>query len=59
MIAFNHLPHLKQRGTLNGRSHQIYWLTYVRIREAALLCAGNYADNGEYQAAGDLLVNPQ
>ncbi len=41
-------------------SHRnIYWLVWIRLLEAALLCAGNYADNGEYQAAGDLLVNPR
>ena len=36
-----------------------YWLLYARMFEAALLCAGNYADNCEYSAAGDLLVNPR
>jgi hypothetical protein len=36
-----------------------YWLLLVRLAEAALLCAGNYADNGEFQAAGDLLLNPR
>jgi hypothetical protein len=35
------------------------WLLLVRLAEAALLCAGNYADNCEYEAAGDLLVNPR
>jgi hypothetical protein len=35
------------------------WLLLARIAEAALLCAGNYADNCEYEAAGDLLVNPR
>jgi len=36
-----------------------YWLLLVRLAEAALLCAGNYADNCEYEAAGDFLVNPR
>jgi hypothetical protein len=36
-----------------------YWLLLVRLTEAALLCAGNYADNCEYEAAGDFLVNPR
>jgi hypothetical protein len=36
-----------------------YWLLLVRLAEAALLCAGNYADNCEYTAAGDFLVNPR
>jgi hypothetical protein len=38
---------------------QSYWLLLVRLAEVALLCAGNYADNCEYEAAGDLLVNPR
>jgi len=36
-----------------------YWLLMARLAEAAMLCAGNYADNCEYQAAGDFLVNPR
>lgn len=36
-----------------------YWLLLARLAEAALLCAGNYADNGEYESAGDFLVNPR
>jgi hypothetical protein len=36
-----------------------YWLLMARLAEAALLCAGNYADNCEYRAAGDFLVNPR
>jgi hypothetical protein len=36
-----------------------YWLLLTRLAEATLLCAGNYADNCEFQAAGDLLVNPR
>jgi hypothetical protein len=38
---------------------RISWLLCTRVFEAALLCAGNYADSAEYQAAGDLLVNPR
>ena len=37
----------------------LYWLVMIRIFELALFCAGNYADNGEFSAAGDLLVNPR
>lgn len=37
----------------------IYWLTLARLTEAAILCAGHYADNCEFRAAGDLLVNPR
>jgi len=40
-------------------SEKLYWLTIARLNELALLCAGNYADSGEFQAAGDLLVNPR
>jgi hypothetical protein len=36
-----------------------YWLVMARIFELALFCAGNYADNCEFPAAGDLLVNPR
>jgi hypothetical protein len=34
-----------------------YWLLVARLTEATLLCAGNYADSGEFEATGDLLVN--
>jgi hypothetical protein len=37
----------------------VYWLTAARIFERALLCLGDYADAGEFCAAGDLLVNPR
>jgi len=37
----------------------IYQLTLARIAELTLICAGNYADNLEFTAAGDLLVNPR
>ena len=36
-----------------------YWLLLVRLNELALLCAGNCADNCEFSAAGDLLLNPR
>jgi hypothetical protein len=36
-----------------------YWLLMVRLAEATLLCAGNYADNCQFTAAGDLIVNPR
>jgi len=36
-----------------------YWLLLARLAEAALLCAGHYADSCEYRAAGDILVNPR
>lgn len=36
-----------------------YWLLMARIFELALFCAGNYADNCEFPAAGDLLFNPR
>ena len=45
--------------SLYAPSRAYYWLLYARFTEAALLCAGNYADNCEYSAAGDLLVNPR
>ena len=36
-----------------------YWLLLVRLAETALLCAANYADGCEFEAAGDLLVTPR
>jgi len=36
-----------------------FWLLAARLAEAVVLCAGNYADNGEFTAAGDLLANPR
>jgi hypothetical protein len=36
-----------------------YGLTFARINELALLCAGNYADHCEIQGVGDLLFNPR
>jgi len=44
----------------NGMTMQpVYWLTLARLFELSLICAGNYADNCEFSAAGDLLVNPR
>lgn len=37
----------------------LYWLTFARINELTLYCAGNYANNLEFSAVGDLLVNPR
>ena len=36
-----------------------YWLTLARINELTLLCAENYANNGELTLVGDLLLNPR
>ena len=38
---------------------ELYWLTFTRLNEIALLCASNYADNMEFTSVGDLLVNPR
>jgi hypothetical protein len=38
---------------------ELYWLTVARLNELTLFCAGNYADNFEFTAVGDLLVNPR
>ena len=35
------------------------WLTFARIGELALFCAGNCADAGEFEACGDLMFNPR
>jgi len=42
-----------------AKAGPVYWLLWIRLMEVALLCAGNYADNCEFSAAGDLLVNPR
>lgn len=42
-----------------GSERPEYWLLTARITELCLLCAGHYADNCEYAAAGDLLANPR
>ena len=47
---------LEEIGPING---ELYWLTQARVNELTLLCAGNYANNLEFTAAGDLLVNPK
>lgn len=47
---------LEDSGT-SGQSY--YWLLMARIFELAVFCAGHYADNCEFSAAGDLLVNPR
>ena len=44
---------------IEPNSGLIYQLTQARITELTLICAGNYADNFEFTAAGDLLVNPR
>ena len=50
------LTRLEDSGLLNQSS---YWLLMARIFELALFCAGHYADNCEFSAAGNLLVNPR
>ena len=50
---------LEELDRLDVGQGEHYWLTLARITEFALFCAGTYADNGEFAAAGDLLVNPR
>jgi hypothetical protein len=50
------IDELEEIGPINGELH---CLTFARLNELALICAGNYADNFEFAAAGDLLVNPR
>ncbi|WP_319521774.1 hypothetical protein [uncultured Desulfosarcina sp.] len=38
---------------------RLFWLTLARLAELALKQAADYADHCEFQAAGDLLVNPR
>jgi len=44
---------------LNVGESEAYWMTYARVAELALFCAGGYTDAMEFKAAGDLLVNPR
>ena len=53
------LCELEQIGADLLENREIYWLTFARLFELALLCAGNYANHFEFAAAGDLLVNPR
>jgi len=50
---------LTELETAGAMASPIYWLILIRLNEVALLCAGNYVDNCEFSAAGDLLVNPR
>ncbi len=43
----------------NTTDRPVYWLVMARLFELSLICAGHYADNCEFSAAGDLLVNPR
>lgn len=47
---------LEEIGPVN---EELYYLTFARVAELTLLCAGNYADAFEFAAAGDFLVNPR
>jgi hypothetical protein len=63
------LPHEVNETAIEGFLHvledsgmdqqPVYWLVMARLFEAAMVCAGHYADNCEFSAAGDLLVNPR
>jgi hypothetical protein len=44
---------------LHADDQRLLWLTLARIAELAIVLAGVYADGCEFQAAGDLLVNPR
>jgi hypothetical protein len=44
---------------MENKDPRIWWLTLARINELAVMLAGAYADGCEFQAAGDLLVNPR
>ena len=50
---------LSQIELIEDTSNPAHWLLVARLNEAALLCAGNYADNAEFTLAGDLLLNPR
>jgi hypothetical protein len=50
---------LQALGELESDDPRVFWLTVARIVELAVMLAGAYADSCEFQAAGDLLVNPR
>ena len=50
------LQRLKDSGAVDPAC---FWLVMARIFELTLICAGHYADNCEFSAAGDLLFNPR
>ena len=52
----NFLQNLK---TFDTTPQPVYWLMMARLFELSLILAGHYADNCEFSAAGDLLVNPR
>jgi hypothetical protein len=52
----NFLDDLEAFGTTD---RPVYWLAMSRLLELTVICAGHYADNCEFSAAGDLLVNPR
>lgn len=64
-----HVPHEVNEQAIETFLHNIkaddttlrpaYWLMMTRLFELSLICAGHYADNCEFSAAGDLLVNPR
>jgi len=45
--------------TFDTTPQPVYWLMMARLFELSLILAGHYADNCEFSAAGDLLVNPR
>lgn len=60
LVNENHIETLLEmvEGSENDDS-PVHWLLIARLAELGLLCAGHYADNCEFAAAGDLLVNPR
>ncbi len=55
-VIQDRLDEVRQMETDDSR---VLWLTVARIAEMAIIQAGIYADSCEFQAAGDLLVNPR
>ena len=53
------LDKLRELELHEGWNPPVFWLSMARLTELALVCAGNYADAAEYEAVGDLLVNPR
>lgn len=50
---------LEELERISSCSDMIEGLTLARLTELALMCAGNYANNGHITEVGDLILNPR
>ncbi len=50
---------LEMADGISRQQGMVHWLIMARLMEAALMCAGHYADHCQFSSAGDLLANPR